>query len=144
MPCTNASHIPIFITEFGNLGATFPGVGEGIQTVIDDCGFLQSGVTSADMWEMVTKSYLNDSASLSPSTRGSYYSMQALADFIRPGDTFIASSSSQNSTGIIYAAKRPDGTIALMIINPNSAAQVIPVTINGGTFSTNGTQYLTS
>jgi hypothetical protein len=92
----------------------------------------------------VGKSYVNDTASLTPSTRGSYYSMEALHDFIRPGDTFISSSSSQTTTGIVYAAKRPDGTIALMIINPNSAAQVIPVTISGGTYSTNGIQFLTS
>ena len=96
------------------------------------------------MWEMATKSFLDDTASLSPSTRGSYYSMQALHDFIRPGDTFISSSTSQTSTGIIYAAKRPDGTIALMLVNPNTVAQNMPVTINGDALKDSGIQYLTS
>ena len=69
---------------------------------------------------------------------------RALHDFIRPGDTFVASSSTQNSTGIIYSAKRPDGKLALMIINPNTAAQNIPVTVSGNQYSTTGTQYATS
>ena len=140
----DASHIPIYITEFGNLGNTLPTVDEGLQTVIDYAAFLQSGVTSVEMWEMATKSFLDDTASLSPSTRGSYYSMQALHDFIRPGDTFISSSTSQTSTGIVYAAKRPDGTIALMLVNPNTVAQNMPVTINGNALKDGGIQYLTS
>jgi hypothetical protein len=140
----DASHIPIFITEFGNLGSTLPAATQGLQTAIDYAAFLQSGVTSAEMWEMVTKSFLNDSASLSKNSGGSFYAMEALSDFIRPGDTFLSASSSQNSTGIVYAAKRPDGTIALMLINPNTAAQNMPVTINGGTFASTGIQYLTS
>jgi hypothetical protein len=140
----DARHIPIYITEFGNLGTTLPGVAEGMQTVIDYAGFLQTGVTSTEMWEMVGKSYINDTATLSPAARGSYYSMQALHDFIRPGDTFINSSSTQNSTGIVYAAKRSDGTIAIMILNPNTVAQSIPVTINGDLYKDGGTQYFTS
>ena len=140
----DASHIPIFITEFGNLGNTLPGVTEGLQTVIDNAAFLKSGVESAEMWEMVTKSFLNDSANFSPNARGSYYAMEALHKFIRPGDTFLSTSSTQNSTGIIYAARRPDGEIALMIINPNTTTQAIPVTINGDSFADSGTQYLTS
>ena len=147
-PNVDASHIPIYITEFGNLfnGNTnpLPTVDEGLQTVIDYAGFLQSGVTSAEMWEMVTKSFLDDQPTLTPNPHGSYYSMQALHDFIRPGDTFISSSSSQTSTGIIYAAKRPDGTIALMLINPNTAAQNMPVTINGDALKDGGIQYATS
>ena len=143
-PNVNASHIPIYITEFGNLGNTLPGVAEGMQTVIDYAGFLQSGVTSVEMWEMVGKSYLNDTASLSPASRGSYYSMQILHDFIRPGDTLVSSSSTQNTTGIVYAAKRPDGTIAIMLLNPNTTAQNIPVVINGDLYKDSGTQYFTS
>ena len=140
----DASHIPIFLTEFGNLGNTLPGVAEGLQTVIDYAAFLKSGVESAEMWEMVTKSFLNDSANFSPNARGSYYAMLALHDFIRPGDTFVSASSTQNSTGIIYAARRPDGELALMLINPDTTAQAIPVTINGDSFADSGTQYLTS
>jgi hypothetical protein len=140
----DASHIPIFITEFGNLGNTLPTVDEGLQTVIDNAGFLKSGVVSAEMWEMVTKSFLNDSATLSPNNRGSYYSMEALHDFSRPGDTFVSSFSSQNSTGIVFSAKRPDGTLALMLINPNTADQNMPVNISGNLYSSTGTQYATS
>jgi len=140
----DASHIPLFITEFGNLGNTLPAATEGLQTVIDYAAFLKSGVASAEMWEMVTKSFLNDSASFSPNSRGSYYGMEALAAFIRPGDTFLSASSTDNRTGIIYAARRPDGEIALMIINPNTTTQDIPVTISGDSFADSGTQYLTS
>ncbi|HEY4232840.1 MAG TPA: hypothetical protein VGM76_05425, partial [Lacipirellulaceae bacterium] len=142
------SHIPIFITEFGDLlsngGSLLPATAEGLQTVIDNVAFLQSGVASAEMWEMVTKSFLNDTATLSPSSQGSYYGMEALHDFIRPGDTFVSSASTQNSTGIVYAAKRTDGKIALMLINPGTTAQNMPVTINGDLLATTGIQYLTS
>ena len=140
----DASHIPIFLTEFGNLGNTLPAATQGLQTVIDYAAFLKSGVATAEMWEMVTKSFLNDTSFFSPNAGGSYYAMEALHDFIRPGDTFVSASSSQNSTGIIYAAKRPDGTIALMLINPNTTIQAIPVTINGDPFADSGTQFLTS
>src|SRR5262249_17769734 len=146
---TDASHIPVFITEFGNLGNTLPAVDEGLQTVIDNAGFLQSGVVSSAMWEMVTKSFLNDDSDVNnktaiPNSRGSYYSMEALHDFIRPGDPFVPSSPSQNSTGIVYAAKRPDGSLALMLINPGTASQTMPITINGDTLHSTAVEYITN
>ena len=105
----DASHIPVFITEFGNLGSTLPGTTSGLQTAIDYAAFLKAGVANVDMWEM-TGSYLVDQ----PNTLSkglSFYAMEALYDFIRPGDTFLSASSSSNNTGIVYAAKRADGTI---------------------------------
>ena len=99
---------------------------------------------NADQWEFMNGGIANDAATFSAPSGGSYYAMEALHDFIRPGDTFVSSSSSQNSTGIIYSAKRSDGKLALMLINPNTVSQNIPVSISGNQYSTTGTQYATS
>jgi hypothetical protein len=140
----DASHIPLFFTEFGNLGSTLPAATAGLQTAIDYAGFLKAGAMNADQWEFMNGGIANDATTFSPTAGGSYYAMEALHAFIRPGDTFVSSSSSQNSTGIIYSAIRPDGKLALMLINPNTAAQNIPVTVNGNQYSSTGTQYATS
>jgi len=141
---TDASHIPVFITEFGNLGSTLPAATQGLQTAIDYSAFLKAGVQNADMWEMMTKSYLDDSGSLSKNSGGSYYAMEALHDFIGPGDTFISASSSSNTAGIVYAAKRADGDISIMLINPGTTSANMGLTISGSNIKATGTLFSTS
>jgi hypothetical protein len=141
---TDASHIPVFITEFGNLGSTLPAATQGLQTAIDFAGFLKAGVQNADMWEMMTKSYMDDSATLSKNAGGSFYAMEALHDFIGPGDTFISASSSSSSTGIVYAAKRADGSISIMLINPSINSANMALTISGANIKATGTLFSTS
>lgn len=140
----DSSHIPVFVTEFGNLGNALPATASGLQTVIDYAGFLKSGVMNADMWELMNNGVINDSASFSAVASGSYYAMEAFHDFIRPDDTFVSSSSSQNSTGIVYSATRSDGKLALLLINPDTNAQNLPVSISGKQYSATATQYATS
>ncbi len=140
----DASHIPVFITEFGNLGSTLPAATQGLQTAIDYAAFLKAGVQNADMWEMMTKSFLNDSSTLSKNTGGSYYAMEALHDFIGPGDTFLSASSSSNTAGIVYAAKRADGKISLMLINPNTTSSNMSISISGSNIQALGTLFSTS
>ncbi|HTQ37592.1 MAG TPA: PEP-CTERM sorting domain-containing protein [Pirellulales bacterium] len=138
----DAAHIPVFITEFGNLGSTLPGTTQGLQTAIDYAGFLKAGVQNTDMWEMTAGYLVDQPGTLSKGV--SYYAMEALYDFIRPGDTFISASSSSNTAGIVYAAKRADGTISIMLINPSTNAANMAVSISGEDILASGTLFSTS
>ena len=73
----NASHIPVFFTEFGNLGSTLPAATPGLQTAIDYAGFLKAGVMNADQWEFMNGGIANDAATFSAPSGGSYYAMES-------------------------------------------------------------------
>jgi hypothetical protein len=70
-----------------------------------------------------------------------YYVLKLLAKFARGGDT-IVSATSGNSLLSVYAAKRADGTLALLVLNKDrSASQSANIALSGFTPAATATSY---
>jgi hypothetical protein len=58
-----------------------------------------------------------------------------------PGDAFVTTSSSAESLAV-HATKRTDGALGLVLINKDaSSPATVKVSVNGGTFATQGTRF---
>ncbi|MFD0331927.1 fibronectin type III domain-containing protein [Streptacidiphilus monticola] len=117
----------------------------------DYLGWLQNGVAGVDWWQIhngIVTTGDNGSSLYGTATYGdygilsdascgtvngsqvcepavdtpfpAYYGMQLLSRFIHPGDTLVAASSNQSLVKA-YAAKAPDGTLRVLLVNDDPA-----------------------
>jgi autotransporter-associated beta strand protein len=133
--------IEIDVTEFGDGNSSPPTVENALFAADAYATGFENGLKNMNFQEMSTSHYLNGNG-----TAGSpgevYYAIQMVSKYAATGDTFVSTSSS-NSSLRIHAAKKPDGSISLLIINDSTtAADNLSVSLNGvSPLTTSGTLY---
>src|SRR5258708_15489178 len=70
-----------------------------------------------------------------------YYGAQMVHNLTGPGDTMLSTTSSSTSVAV-HAVKNSSGRVAVMLINKDTAAHSVTVTVNGTTLGASGTKFL--
>jgi hypothetical protein len=96
----------------------------------------ESGIINSDWVDLHDSSFLGDKPA------PGYYGTQMLHIVApHPGDTFVTTSASAGTLAV-HAAKRTDGALGLVLINKDaSTASTVKVSVEGGTFATQGTRF---
>lgn len=85
----------------------------------------------------LSPSFLDNSNQPQPA----YYGIKLFHQMAAPGDTFVDASSQMDALSV-YATKRRDGGLGLLLINKNLVQSVTAtVSVNGYSFATKGTRY---
>ncbi len=78
----------------------------------------ENGVFNMDLQEMIGKTYLGDGA---PVPGSEYYGIQMVRRFASPGDHFVSTLFSDSRLRV-HAVRRPNATVALLLINEGKAS----------------------
>ncbi len=134
--------IEIDVTEFGDGNSSPPTIENALFAADAYATGFENGLKNMNFQEMSTSHYLNGNG-----TAGNpgevYYAIQMVSKYAATGDTFV-STSSNNSSLRIHADRKPDGSMALLLINDSTtSADNLSVTLNGASPLTgSGTLYL--
>jgi hypothetical protein len=134
----------IMVTEFNYNGALSSGVADSANAeyVADSYAtWLENGVTSIQYLELSASTFLDGTSSLN---RGSaFWAVEMLNLAENPGDSAV-NTTSDTSTVRVHSYKRPDGSVAVMILNDSLAAQSVSVNISGSVLASTATLYSTT
>jgi hypothetical protein len=99
---------------------------------------IESGTINSDWMELHNPSFLSDGNQPQPG----YYGIQMLHIIaFRPGDEFVAATSSR-STMAVHATRRTDGSLGILLINKEAKIPVeVKIKINGGSYSSAGLRF---
>ena len=134
--------IEINVTEFGDGNSSPPTVENALFAADAYATGFENGLKNMTFQEMSNSHYLNGNG-----TAGNpgevYYAIQMVSKFAATGDTFV-STSSNNSSLRVHADRKPDGSVALLVINDSTtSADNLSVSLNGASpLSNSGTLYL--
>lgn len=141
----------IMVTEFNLSGRVWTGGGPdptnyftaaNTEYVADAYAtWLDNGVTSVQFLELSAADFLNDSPSLNRNS--AFWAVEMLNLAENPGDSAV-NASSDTSTVRVHSYRRPDGSVAVMILNESLTAQNVSVNINGSSLASAGTLYSTT
>lgn len=125
--------LEILVTETD--GAGYEPAIDGLFAADEYVTFFENGVTNVD-WLELHNSFLNENNS----PQFAYFGIQAVHLLAKVGDEFVATTTSENDVRI-HAAQRPDGSVAVMVLNMNTGARSVDITINGGPLADTATRY---
>jgi Glycosyl hydrolase family 30 beta sandwich domain len=103
--------------------------------------WLDNGVTSVQFLELSAADFLDSTPTLNRSS--AFWAVEMLNQAENPGDSAVTATS-DTSTVRVHSYKRPDGSVAIMILNESLTAQNISVNINGSLLASTGTLYSTT
>jgi hypothetical protein len=99
-------------------------------------GLLENGVANVD-WLELHNTFLDSG----DNPQGPYYAIQLVHTMEAVGDTAVAASTTNSLLGV-HAAKKANGSIAVLLINKDPVnTATVTVTISGATLQTRGTRY---
>jgi hypothetical protein len=141
----------IMVTEFNLSGRVWTGGGPdptnyftaaNTEYVADAYAtWLDNGVTSVQFLELSAADFLDSSPSLNRNS--AFWAVEMLNLAENPGDSAV-NASSDTSTVRVHSYRRPDGSVAVMILNESLTAQNVSVNINGSSLASAGTLYSTT
>lgn len=126
------SNAEIMVTEFnyfGTINPTLENAAESVFVADAYATWLGLGVSSVQYLEMLTKDYLTDTAGLNAGS--AYFGIKMVDALASPGDSLVQTTSSHNNVRV-HAARKPDGTFAVMIVNADRTNVAnVNVNVNG-------------
>jgi hypothetical protein len=136
----NAQALEIFVTETDGGGSN--GASEAVDGLFaadEYITFFENGVSNVDWLELHGGSFLEDNNQ----PDYAYWGVQSVHLLAEPGDDLLATTTSESDVRI-HAAKRADGSVAVMVINMNTSARTVDVSIDGDSLSDIGVRYQTN
>ncbi len=121
------SEIEVTVTEMGpNAGVKLDASNNQVVGLFAADGYaalLGHGVANIDWLELHNATFLSER---SQRPGPAYKGIQLASRFVRPGDTFVASTSSKPYAVQAHAARREDGSVSLLLVNlaPSTVATV--------------------
>jgi hypothetical protein len=136
----NAQALEIFVTETDGGGSS--GASEAVDGLFaadEYITFFENGVSNVDWLELHGGSFLEDNNQ----PDYAYWGVQSVHLLAEPGDDLLATTTSESDVRI-HASKRADGSVAVMVINMNTSARTVDVSIDGDSLSDIGVRYQTN
>lgn len=99
---------------------------------------IQHGFSHLDWLELHNGSFLSER---SDRKGPAYHGIRMAYEFARPGDMLLGATSSAPRVVSAFAARRSDGTLALMLSNLDDEAVTVDVTVDGGSVLDGGTRF---
>lgn len=136
----NPKGLEIFITETDGYGGSDQAA-DGLFAADAYVTFFDHGVSNVDWLEIHNgESFLTSNAN---DPNFAYWGIQSVHKLAQAGDELVATATTENDVRI-HAARKSDGSVAVMILNMNTTSRTVNVAINGSSLAENGVRYQTN